>query len=162
MVLDVLAAIRAAAPSIDVWVKLNGSDFTPGGIEPPEALEIARLLAGAGIDAIEASGNGTSVTGVRPGRGEAYFLPFAARLAREVPVPVILVGGLRSRAAMQRVLDETDVALLSLSRPLLREPDWPDRLRRGVSDASPCISCNRCYSTPGHRCVFRTNGGGPR
>lgn len=50
---------------------------------------------------------------------------------------------------MQRVLDETDVALLSLSRPLLREPDWPDRLRRGLSDASRCISCNRCYSASG-------------
>lgn len=156
ILLDILAAVRAAAPSLDVWVKLNCSDFAPGGIEPPEALEIARLLAAAGVDAIETSGNGTSVAGVRPGRGEAYFLSFATSLARAIAVPVILVGGLRSRATMQRILDETDIALLSLSRPLLREPDWPDRLRSGVSDASRCVSCNCCYSTSGHRCVFRS------
>lgn len=134
----------------------------PDGTLPEEAFATYRELAEGGVGAIEASGNSTSVAGVRPGRGEAYFLPFAARLARAVPVPVILVGGLRSRAAMQRVLDETDVALLSLSRPLLRDPDWPDRLRRGLSDASRCISCNRCYSTPGHRCVFRASDGGAR
>ena len=141
---------------------MNASDFTPGGLEPDESLELCRLLSADGIDAIETSGNGTSVAGVRAGCGEAYFLPFAARLAREVSTPVILVGGLRSRAAMQRVLDETDVALLSLSRPLIREPDWPEALRRGLSDKSRCISCNRCYATFGHRCVFRTAGGGSR
>ena len=152
---EILAAVRAAASGLVVWAKVNASDFAPGGLEPEESLALCRLLAADGIDAIETSGNGTSVAGVRPGRGEAYFLPFAARLAREVPVPVILVGGLRSRAVMQRVLDETDVALLSLSRPLLCEPDLPERFRRGDADASRCVSCNRCYSTPAHRCVFR-------
>lgn len=159
---EILAAVRAAAPGLAVWAKVNASDFTPGGLEPDESLELCRLLAADGIDAIETSGNGTSVAGVRAGRGEAYFLPFAARLAREVSVPVVLVGGLRSRAAMQRVLDETDVALLALSRPLLCEPAWPDALRRGLSAESACISCNRCYSTPGHRCAFRFPEGGAR
>lgn len=159
---EILAAVRAAAPGLAVWSKVNMSDFTAGGLEPDESIAMCRLLAADGIDAIEASGNGTSVAGVRAGRGEAYFLPYAARLARKVPVPVALVGGLRSRAAMQSVLDETDIALLSLSRPLLREPDWPEALRRGLSDSSRCISCNRCYSTPGHRCVFRADRGGAR
>ena len=63
----------------------------PDGTLPEEAFATYRELAEGGVGAIEVSGNGTSVAGVRPGRGEAYFLPFAARLAREVPVPVILV-----------------------------------------------------------------------
>ena len=159
---EILAAVRAAAPGLAVWAKVNGCDYMPGGLEEEESIALCRLLAEDGIDAIEASGNGTSVAGVRAGCGEAYFLPFAARLAREVPVPVILVGGLRSREAMQGVLDGTDVELLSLSRPLLCEPDWPERLRRGESDASRCVSCNRCYSTPGHRCAFRPREEGAR
>ena len=104
---------------------------------------------------VEVSGNGTSVAGVRAGRGEAYFATFAERLAEEVDVPVILVGGLRSRETMQRVLDETGVELLSLSRPLLFDLAFPAKLAAGKVDASGCVSCNACYSTPEHRCRFR-------
>ena len=50
----------------------------PDGTLPEEAFATYRELAEGGVGAIEASGNGTSVAGVRPGRGEAYFLPFAA------------------------------------------------------------------------------------
>ena len=88
------------------------------------------------FEPIEVSGNGTSVAGVCAGRGEAYFAPFARRLADEVHIPVLLVGGLRSREAMQRVLDETGIELLSLSRPLLFDPAFPAKLEAGELDAS--------------------------
>lgn len=104
---------------------------------------------------MEVSGNGTSVAGVRAGKGEAYFAPFAGRLAKTVDIPVILVGGLRSREAMRRVLDQTDIEFLSLSRPLLFDPSFPSRLQSGEVDASGCVSCNACYSTHEHRCRFR-------
>ena len=57
-------------------------------------------------------------------------------------VPVILVGGLRSLDVMQKILDSTKIELLSLSRPLLREPDFPEKLREGKCSESECISCN--------------------
>lgn len=143
------------APGLHVSAKLNSNDFTPGGLDESEALALCRLYADAGLNSIEASGNGTSVAGVRAGRGEAYFMPFAARLASEVDVPVMLVGGLRSREAMQHVLDATDIELLSLSRPLLFDPAFPNKLANGEVDESACISCNACYSTIQHRCRFR-------
>lgn len=156
IVIEILQGIREAAPSLHVTAKVNSSDFTIGGLTNDDALEICRALADAGIDSIEVSGNGTSVAGVRPGRNEAYFAPFAARLAAEVDVPVILVGGLRSREAMQRVLDETDVELLSLSRPLLFDPEFPSKLESGEVSESGCISCNACYSSHEHCCVLRS------
>ena len=75
---------------------------------------------------------------------EAYFLNFAEILAEEVNVPVILVGGLRSIDTMQKILDTTKIELLSLSRPLLREPDLPDKFMNGTSTESKCVSCNAC------------------
>lgn len=45
---------------------------------------------------MEVSGNGTSVAGVRPGVGEAYFGRFGALAAHELPIPVMLVGGMRT------------------------------------------------------------------
>ena len=136
-------------------VKINSSDFQYGGLDGTESLYICKALAAAGIDSIEVSGNGTSVQGVRAGIGEGYFAPFGAELAAQIQIPVIVVGGWRSVASMEAALNSTNIAFLSLSRPLLREPDLPNRFQRGESDASKCVSCNACYSSPSHRCVFR-------
>ena len=152
---EILAGIREKAPEMHITVKINCSDFTFGGLEEAQSLAICKMLSAAGIDSIEVSGNGTSVGGVRPHRGEGYFVPFAARLAEETDTPVIVVGGLRSLDEMEKILNSTNIAMLSLSRPLLREPDWPNLLKRGESTESKCISCNRCYSSPGHKCIFR-------
>ena len=152
---DILREIRAAAPGLHVTVKINSSDFQYGGLDGMESLNICKALAAAGIDSIEVSGNGTSVQGVRVGIGEGYFAPFGAELAAQVQIPVIVVGGWRSVESMEAALNSTNIAFLSLSRPLLREPDLPNRFQRGESDASKCVSCNACYSSPSHRCVFR-------
>ena len=152
---EILSGIKSECPGLHVSVKINSSDFTLGGLEEDESLEICKLLAENGIDSIEVSGNGTSVEGIRPHINEAYFLDFAANLAENVNVPVILVGGLRSVQTMQEILDKTKIELLSLSRPLLREPDLPEKFRSGESSESKCISCNACYGSHAHRCVFR-------
>lgn len=155
IVIDILRGIKEHAPNLHVTAKVNCSDFTLGGLEEAESLEVCKLLADEGIDSIEVSGNGTSVQGIRPHVDEAYFLNFAAVLAERVNVPVMLVGGLRSVETMQEILDTTNIELLSLSRPLLREPDLPIKLREGTSTQSLCVSCNACYGSHAHRCIFR-------
>lgn len=152
---EILHEIRKEAPGLHVTVKINSSDFTRGGLMPEESLKICRMLADKGIDSIEVSGNGTSVGGIRPHINEAYFKKFAAKLADTIDIPVILVGGLRSIEEMQVVLNDTRIELLSLSRPLLREPELPKMLESGECSESKCVSCNACYSSKAHRCVFR-------
>ena len=151
ILLDILRGIKAAT-NLHVTTKINSSDFTSGGLDEDESLQICKLLVAGGIDSIEVSGNGTSVSGIRAGVNEGYFAEFAARLAEEVSVPVICVGGWRSRQVMEKILNATKIELLSLSRPLVREPDLPKKFLDGVSEVSKCVSCNACYSTPAHRC----------
>ncbi|MBP3209120.1 MAG: hypothetical protein J6M64_04295 [Oscillospiraceae bacterium] len=69
--------------------------------------------------------------------------------------PVIVVGGFRSPDTMETVLNRTKIELISLSRPLLREPDLPNRMKSDRNIVSKCVSCNRCYSSPSHKCIFR-------
>ena len=154
ILLDILNGIKKSAPKLHVTTKINCSDFTSGGLDEDESLMICKLLVDAGIDSIEVSGNGTSVGGIKAGVNEGYFADFAARLAAEVSVPVICVGGWRSRQAMEKVLNSTQIELLSLSRPLVREPDLPKKFLDGTSNVSKCVSCNACYRTPAHRCIF--------
>ena len=76
-------------------------------------------------------------------------------MAEEVDVPVMLVGGLRALDSMEAVLNQTKIELISLSRPLLCEPDLPKRMQADLKTVSRCISCNRCYSSDAHKCVIR-------
>lgn len=154
IVLEVMDAVREAAPNLHVSAKANSDDFVPGGLDETQALELAIMLADEGLDSIEVSGNGTSVAGIRPHRNEGYFLPFANELAQHTTVPVIAVGGWRSPDLMEAVLEQTDVAALSLSRPLVREPELPRRWESGDLRPALCVSCNRCYQTPNHQCIF--------
>lgn len=151
---DIYKAIRQNAPDLHISTKINFHDFTLGGTTPSDAVAICRELEMAGIDSIEVSANGTSRTSTLPGKNEAYFLPFAAQLKQVVDTPVILVGGLRSLETMNGVLNRTPVEYFALSRPLIRQPAFPKLWQDGDTNPATCISCNGCYSSPGHRCVF--------
>jgi 2,4-dienoyl-CoA reductase-like NADH-dependent reductase (Old Yellow Enzyme family) len=61
-------------------------------------------------------------------------------------VPLFLVGGMRRVEHMERVLQDGDAEFISLSRPLIREPLLPRKIREGEVTAAACISCNKCVS----------------
>ena len=47
---------------------------------------------------------------------------------------------------MDDVLASGDADFIALCRPLIREPDLPNRLRSGEATASACISGGRCWA----------------
>jgi 2,4-dienoyl-CoA reductase-like NADH-dependent reductase (Old Yellow Enzyme family) len=140
-----------------VLVKLNGSDFLPGGLAVEDAVAAAKALDAEGIDAIEVSG-GTPASGDRtPVRTkidrrdqEGFNVPLAAKIKAAVRCPVMVVGGIRSFDLAQEILDRGQADYLSLARPLVREPGLVARWQAGETSRSRCISCNGCYR-PGLR-----------
>ncbi len=152
----VCEAVRGqVGPGYPVLIKLGMMDNlegAPDGLTPEDGARIVARLAGLGLDAVEVSGGygaGADLN-VRLGVGsklpEAYFRPLARRAKAATPLPVILVGGLRSRAVMDEVLAAGDADLISLCRPLIREPDLPRRLRSGEAEVAACISGGRCWA----------------
>jgi 2,4-dienoyl-CoA reductase-like NADH-dependent reductase (Old Yellow Enzyme family) len=133
-----------------VMVKLNGCDYLPpDGVEPPEAAETARQLEQCGVDLVEVSagmveaGNRTALH-VHSPEEEAYLLEAARQVAAKVRIPVATVGGYKSVPIMLKALGE-GLNMISLSRPLIREPDLPGKIQRGQSHEARCISCNKCF-----------------
>lgn len=153
IVVDILNSIRSAT-SLHISMKINCSDFFPAGLSFEDSLIACREVAANGVDSIEVSGNGTSRTGIRSMKDEAYFLDFAVELKKHINTPVILVGGHRSIENMTAILNDTPIELLSLSRPLIREPNLVNRWQSGDMRPSTCISCNACYRTHAHLCIF--------
>lgn len=142
-----------------IIAKINASDEQYGGLSEQDFLTASKMLADAGIDAIEVSANGTSHPHIKAGVNEAYFKDYALRLKEVTDVPVILVGGHRSMEEMNKVLNETSIECLSMSRPFVREPDLLKRWKDGDARPSACVSCNSCYSTPNHECIFNLRRG---
>jgi len=144
---------EALAGRLALGVKINGSDFLPpDGIEPEEAAETAKLLAAHGVQLIEVSssmhhsrlGAAREVAGPET---EAYLLPLAREVARAVDVAVATVGGYRTVPMILKALAE-GLDMVSLSRPLLKEPDWPKLIQRDPSHNARCLSCNKCFGIP--------------
>lgn len=75
---------------------------------------------------------------------EGYFLEDAAAVRRGGGIPVTAEGGFRRLEAMERAVGDGGVDFVALARPLVREPDLPNRLRDGRSTASTCVNCNLC------------------
>jgi 2,4-dienoyl-CoA reductase-like NADH-dependent reductase (Old Yellow Enzyme family) len=82
---------------------------------------------------------------------EGYNLE-AAKMMRPVTgcTPLFAVGGWRHVAAMEDALNNGDMDLVSLCRPLIREPSLVKKIREGKVDAASCVSCNRCLIAVGN------------
>jgi 2,4-dienoyl-CoA reductase-like NADH-dependent reductase (Old Yellow Enzyme family) len=145
---EVAAAVRdVVGDAYPMFIKLGTVDFVRDGLTEKDGIEIVRHLRDMGFDALEISGGiggGSMRTGINSPEREAYFLPIARKARYVTDLPIILVGGLRSREVMDRILDEGSADFISLCRPLIREPDLPNRLREGQA-AATCVSCNQCW-----------------
>jgi len=158
--LEVLRGVKSVCGrDFPVIVKLNATDFLEGGLTLDDAVLIARLLEAEGIDGIEVSGGmaeagrGSVWPGLRSEEEEGYFVADAARIKQAVRVPVFGLGGIRTLAAAERIVREGLVDLVSLSRPLIRDPFLVRHFREGLSAKSECLSCNKCFNPRGIRCA---------
>lgn len=147
---EVYKAMRSeVGNNYPILIKINADDFIEGGLRPEESLRISKRLEELGIDAIEISGgmyeSGTKTAqpNILNKEQEAYFRDSSRLFKKELNVPIMLVGGIRSKDVAEDILERGDADLISLSRPLIREPDLPNKFLAGKEKAD-CISCNGC------------------
>jgi 2,4-dienoyl-CoA reductase-like NADH-dependent reductase (Old Yellow Enzyme family) len=150
--IEIVRAVRAAVgPVFPIGVKLNSADFQRGGFTIEEAMDVARGLGAAGIDLLEVSG-GNYESPAMTGSGElpaeqrqtsrdreAYFLEYAQRIRTVVTTPILLTGGMRSRAVMDGALASGAVDVVGLGRPMTHSPDFPAKLLDGSLVTAPSV-----------------------
>ncbi len=90
---------------------------------------------------------------------EAYLLEQARQFRDAVDLPLILLGGISTRATMDLAMTE-GFEFVAMARALLREPDLINRMQKEEATSSLCIHCNRCMPTiySGTRCVLVSEG----
>ncbi len=68
----------------------------------------------------------------------------AARIKKNVDIPVIVVGGIRRLKDMEDILSGNKADYVSMCRPFIIEPDIVNKFRSGPQDESKCINCGYC------------------
>lgn len=157
ILIDIYNGIRdELGTQFPILIKLQSQDFIPNGITEPEGIEIAKIIADIGFDGIEPSGGGRESMEftkntlpskiVKKPEDENYFLPFAKELKPYMKDSVlILVGGIRNPMSAENILKEGSADFISMSRPLIYEPELPSRWESGDLSPAKCISCNSCH-----------------
>ncbi|MFW9896181.1 MAG: NADH:flavin oxidoreductase [Candidatus Thorarchaeota archaeon] len=78
---------------------------------------------------------------------EGYNLDAAKQIKLKVgDMPIIVVGGLRSKMFMEEIVENQYVDFISMSRPFIREPLLVKKFREGKTDKVTCTSCNKCLA----------------
>jgi 2,4-dienoyl-CoA reductase-like NADH-dependent reductase (Old Yellow Enzyme family) len=141
-----------------VIIKLQTQDFVPGGLEMKQGLEIAKILVNKGFDAIEPSGGiGETQIGsknaypskqIKSPEEENYFLPVVKELKPFMKdSKMLLMGGIKNPISAESFLKIGVTDFISMCRPLIYEPNLPNRWMSGDLSPAKCTSCNSCYVT---------------
>jgi len=151
--------------------RINGDDLVLGGNTLIHSTKIANRLCEAGINYISVSCGGqwedalpvpegeppsayTGYSGLRcwprrwdPDGANVYLAEGMRKAIRKEghTVPVITAGKIPMPDLAEEILQEGKADLIGLGRPLLCDPDWPNKAIEGrEDDIVKCIYCNHC------------------
>ena len=169
---EVYESVRDAVGSnFPLGVRINGEDFTASGSTLMQSTRVAARLARLGVDYISVSAGSRfedasppppnmppdPMSGYSGHRMSPWWwFPdlthvYLARSIREhirdrgYPVPIVAAGKIRTPTEAEHVLAQGGADIIGLCRPLLCDPDWPIKAKKGRSkDIVRCTSCNWC------------------
>jgi len=141
IIAEALDAIkRVCGESYPVFLKINGDDEYNTGQYHQDLVEVLCSVEDR-LEAAEISGWNSALNGVSQG---PYFIENIRQLKEETGLSLIEVGGIRSANDMLACL-KAGASAVSVSRPLLCEPDFVTKLRDQEDVVSKCRGCGFCY-----------------
>jgi len=172
IVIEIYQRVRKALGNdYPIGIRINGDEFIIGGNTLQHSRIIAKKLAEMGVDYISVSAGGkyedsqgTNNHGVpHPFGGysalrsippaympEAVNVYIASDIRKTIrqagySTPVTTAGRIPYPELAETVLREGQADLIALSRPLLRDPEWPIKAKEGrAKDIQRCTYCLAC------------------
>ena len=154
LLMRVIAAIRDnVGADFPLWVKLDSVEVgKDGGITLDLAIETARMVEAAGVDAITVSayhdgGQGKLHSASNIPHEPETNIPAATAIKAAVRVPIIASGRVEPEAGDKHI-GAGAYDFLAMGRKLLADPALPRKLAGSAPDSvRPCIYCYTCVST---------------
>jgi 2,4-dienoyl-CoA reductase-like NADH-dependent reductase (Old Yellow Enzyme family) len=127
---EIVAAVRDVWPErAPLLVRISATDWTEGGWDIQQSVELARQLKELGVDLIDSSSGG-NVPGAEIPVGPGYQTPFAEQIRREANILTGAVGMITSPMQAEDILVTGQADAIIIAREFLRDPYWPLRAAR--------------------------------
>jgi 2,4-dienoyl-CoA reductase-like NADH-dependent reductase (Old Yellow Enzyme family) len=137
IVREVVEAVRRVWPDrLPLLLRVSCTDWTEGGWDLPQTVELARQVRALGVDLIDCSSGGNVATARIPA-GPGYQVPFAEVIRRDAAIATAAVGMITSPAQAETVIRSGQADLVLLARELLRDPQFPLRAARELGVEGP-------------------------
>ena len=125
LLLEVVAATRQVWPdALPLIVRLSVTDWTDGGWNADESVQLAAMLKVRGVDLLDCSTGGNVPQAPIP-VGPGYQVQFAERIKQETGLLTGAVGLITTAAEAEAILENGQADVVLLAREFLREPYFP-------------------------------------
>ena len=137
-VLEVYRKMRAKlGADYPISIKINSADFQRGGFSEEESVQVIKMLSEEGMDMIEISGGTYEAPAMMFSKQstrerEAYFIEYTKKARKVTDTPLMVTGGFRTAAVMERTLAEGALDLVGLARPFILYPNFPKEILNGT------------------------------
>lgn len=122
LLLRVAETVRKAWPqNLPLFVRISATDWTEGGWDIDESVQLARLLKERGVDLLDVSSGG-NIAGARIPVSPGYQVPFAERIKREAGISTAAVGMITEAVQANAIVADGQADLVLLAREMLRDP----------------------------------------
>jgi 2,4-dienoyl-CoA reductase (NADPH2) len=147
MPVEIVRRTRAAVgDDFIICYRMSMADYVEDGQSWPEIVALATEVEAAGATIIN-TGIGwhearvpTIVTSVP----NSAFVDISNAVAEHVSIPVVASNRINMPETAEQILADGNVALISMARPLLSDPEWVRKAEADAADEiNTCIACNQ-------------------
>ena len=165
------AARQVVGEHYPLGIRINGEDFTAPGTTLLQSTQIAKKFAELGADYISVSAGSrfedappppentppdpmSGYSGHRmsppwwfPDETHVYLAGGVKTAVNKAgfKTPIVTAGKIRTPKQAEEILKQQKAEIIGLCRPLLCDPDWPQKAREGkANEIVPCTACNWC------------------
>jgi 2,4-dienoyl-CoA reductase-like NADH-dependent reductase (Old Yellow Enzyme family) len=132
--LQVVERLRGLMPEeMPLFVRISASDWTEGGWDLEQSVELAIRLKGLGVDLIDVSSGGT-VPYARIPVAKGYQVPFARRIREGADIRTGAVGLITEPHFANEIVTGGDANLVFIAREMLREPYWASKAQAALGE----------------------------
>ena len=146
IVIEIIKAIKEkCGKDFTTTIKLTTQEYVDGGLSIEEVKTMAWLFEKAGVDAIHCtqgimlSSYTTNPPSCTP---RAYYLENALAIKSVVNIPVMAVGRINDPDLAERILETTNIDMISMARASLADPELPNKVKEGrAEEIIRCVGC---------------------
>lgn len=142
---------KEAVGDMIIHLRMNGNDFTAGGITPEDAaaqikcledlVDMVHISCGQRLDAI-----------TRVYQHPTHYVPpahnaISTEIIKKagVKIPIGVVGSVHDPVLAEQILAEGKADFVLMARQAVADPEWVNKVMYGKEeDIRPCLRCSRC------------------